>query len=248
MMDPGIRTTFEACLAAVRDGDGHAFQACFREDAEGFSSLAGDLKSPAAFRAALMGLNGRMPGVTIAPIRTYGEGPEMAARMRLSAKGRESEGIFAFRFDSECRIARLIALWDTASLLGGAPPRLPKAADAAVQAYFRTYNEDDEDAHMALISPDLVYFGAVSRMTAEGLETARGIFRTAHERMGLKRFDPTRVFHAGPHLAVLARIHGLGAGGPTEEGVWVFRMDGEGRFDRVSVLWNPGTFLTWSHR
>ncbi len=248
MMDPGIRTTFEACLAAVRNGDAAAFHNAFSGEAEGYSSLAGELKSAAAFRAALMGLNGRMPGVAIAPVRTYGEGPEMAARMRLSAKGRESEGIFAFRFDANCRIARLIALWDPASLLGGPSPRLPKAAEAAVQAYFRTYNDDDEDAHMALISPELVYFGAVSRMTAEGIETARGIFRTAHERMGLKRFEPTRIFHGGPHLAVLARIHGIGAGGPTEEGVWVFRLDDQGRFDRVSVLWNPGTFLTWNHR
>jgi len=248
MMDPAIRTTFDACLAAVRNGDGAAFQARFREDAEGFSNLAGEFQGPAGFRAALMGLNGRVPGVLMEPLRTYGEGPEMAARMRISSRGKETEGIFAFRFDGEGRIARLIALWDPSQVLGGAASRLTHATEVAVQAYFRTYNDDDEAAHMALISPKLVYFGAVSRMTAEGIETARGIFRTAHERMGLKRFDPIRILHGGSHLAVLVRIHGLGAGGPTEEGAWVFRLDDEGRFDRVSVLWNPGTFLTWNHR
>lgn len=248
MLDPAIRTTFEACLAAVRNGEGAAFQACFRGDADGYSSLAGELNSPAAFRAALMGLNGRVIGVRIEATRTYGEGPEMAARMRLSANGRESEGIFAFRFDPEGRIARLIALWEPATLLGVAQAPLPPGTEDSVQTYFRTYNDDDEDAHMALLSPRLVYFGSVSRMTVEGIETARGIFRSARERMGLKRFEPIRIFHAGPHLAVLARIHGLGAGGPTEEGVWIFRVDGEGRFDRVSVLWNPGTFLTWNYR
>lgn len=248
MMDPAIRATFDACLAAVRNGDGAAFQDCFREDAKGFSSLAGELKSPAAFRAALMGLNGRVPEVALEPVRTYGEGPEMAARMRIASRGREGEGVFGFRFDASGRIERLIALWDPAQVLGGTPARLSSTVEASVQAYFRTYNDDDEDAHMALISPQLVYFGSVSRMTVEGIETARGIFRSAHDRMGLKRFEPTRIFHTGPHLAAVARIHGPGAGGPTEEGVWMFRLDDQGRFDHVSVLWNPGTFLTWNHR
>lgn len=172
----------------------------------------------------------------------------MAARMRLSAQGRECEGIFAFRFDPSGQISRLIALWDPAELVGGAKPALPKAVQATVQAYFRTYNDDDEIAHMALIARELVYFGAVSRMTVEGIDSARGIFRTAHERMGLKRFDPLRTFHTGCHVAVLVRIHGIGPGGPTEEGAWIFRMNEAGLLDRVSVLWNPGTFLTWGHR
>lgn len=248
MLDPALQATFEDCLDAMRRGDAPAFQRAFREDAAGFTTLAGELRGAAGFGAALQSLKARWPGLRIEPLRTYGEGPEMAARVRLLADGREAEGVFAFRFDPGGRIERLIALWEPARLLGESPAPLDAATAAMVETYFRTYNADDEAAHMTLASPDLVYFGAVSRMTAEGLETARGIFRSAHDRMGLKRLDPMRLFGAGAHLAVLVRIHGAGAGGPTEEGVWVFRTDGEGRFDRVSVLWNPGTFLTWNHR
>lgn len=248
MLDPALQATFQNCLNAVRGGDIPALESCFREGAEGYASLAGGFRGAAAFGVALKTLFERLPGLTIAPMRTYGEGPEMAARMRLARDGKEAEGIFAFRFDPDGRIARLIALWEPEELLGGPPSGLEPAARAAVEAYFRTYNEDDEDAHMALISPAVVYFGAVSRMTAEGIETARGIFRSAHARMGLKRLDVMRTFSAGPHVAVRVRIQGAGAGGPTEEGVWVLRLDAQQRFDRVSVLWNPGTFLTWSHR
>lgn len=248
MLDAAIQATFETCLDAVRRGDEAAMRNCFREDAEGYTTLGGELRGPESFAGALRAIHGRLPGFRMEPLRTYGEGPEMVARMRLLANGKEAEGLFAFRFDPEGRIARLIVLWEPSELLEVEPSRLGPALQAAVAAYFRTYNDDDEGAHMALVSPDLVYFGAVSRITAEGLETARGIFRTAHDRMGLKRFDPMRVFGTGPHVAVLARIHGAGAGGPTEEGIWVFRFDAKNRFDRVSVLWNPGTFLTWNYR
>ncbi|HET8901856.1 MAG TPA: nuclear transport factor 2 family protein [Holophagaceae bacterium] len=248
MLDPAIQATFETCLGAVRRGDEAAMRSCFREDAEGYTSRVGELRGPAAFAAAIKALHALLPGFRMEPLRTYGEGPEMAARMRLLADGKEAEGLFAFRFDPEGRIARLIVLWEPSELLDAAPGHLDPALRSAVEAYFRTYNDDDVAAHMALVSPDLVYFGAVSRMTAEGIETARGIFRTAHDRMGLKRFEPIRVFGTGPHVAVLARIRGAGAGGPTEEGIWVFRFDAKNRFDRVSVLWNPGTFLTWNHK
>lgn len=248
MMDPAIRATFETCLGAVHSGDSLALEACFRHDAEGYASLAGELQGPAAFRGALESLHARMPGLQMEPLRTYGEGPEMAARMRLTAGGKEAESVFAFRFDPEGRITRLFILWEPAELLGTVPARLDPATEAAVEAYFRTYNEEDEDAHMALVSPQFIYFGAVSRMTVDGIDTARGIFRTAHARMGLKRFDPMRVFGTGLHVAVLVRIHGVGAAGPMEEGIWAFRLDAEHRFDRVSVLWNPGTFLTWNYK
>ena len=248
MLDPAIQATFESCLEAVRKGDLATFESCFQDGAEGYTSLAGELRGPRAFREALRSLNERLPGLRLEPVRTYGEGPEMVARMRLLQGGKEAEGIFAFRFGPDGRIERLVVVWEPANLLDVAPGRLDPAVKRVVETYFRTYNEDDEEAHMALASPSLVYFGAVSRITAEGLATARGIFRGAHDRMGLKRLDIIRIIGTAPHLAVLVRIHGKGPGGPTEEGVWVFRLDGDNRFDRVSVLWNPGTFLTWDHR
>lgn len=245
MMDPAIQATFEACLDAVRRGDAAGFAARFTPEAEGFCSLAGAVAGAGAFGGALEAARQRLPDLEVAPVRTYGEGPELAARLRLGAGGRDGEGVWAFRFDPAGRIERLVCLWDPAELLPAEPATLPPAAAEAVAGYFRTYNAGDEDAHMALLSPELVYFGAVSRMTAEGLETARGIFRSARTRMGLKRFEALRIFGTGPHLAVRVAIHGEGPAGPTEEGIWAFRLDARGRFDRVSILWNPGTFLTW---
>lgn len=245
MIDPALQATFEASLEAVRRGDAAGFQAGFTAEAEGFCSLAGAVAGAGGFGAALSGFRRRLPELEVTPVRTYGEGPELAARLRLGAGGRVAEAVWAFRFDPAGRIERLACLWDPAELLPSDPAVLPAAAAEAVAAYFRTYNAGDEDAHMALLSPELVYFGSVSRMTAEGIETARGVFRSARSRMGLKRFEALRTFGAGPHLAVRVAIHGEGPAGPTEEGIWVFRLDAQGRFDRVSILWNPGMFLAW---
>lgn len=242
MLDPALRTTFEACLDALRGGDRAALEACLEPDAETFDPLEG------ASRAGAAALKARLPDLGLAPLRTYGEGPELAARVRLSGGGREAEGVLAFRFSPEGRVTRLIAFFDPSRLLPAPGMVLEHQREARVIDYFRTYNAEEEDAHMELLSPSVVYFGAVSRMTAEGIGTARGVFRSAHTRMGLKRFDPVRVLSAGPHAAVLVRIHGARPAGPTEEGLWIFRFDAQDRFDRVSVLWNPGSFLSWPPR
>ena len=248
MLDPALRAAFEACLDALRRGDAGALQACFREDSSGFDSLGGAASGASALAGRFAQWPARLPGLSLSPLRTYGEGPELAAQVRLAAGGREADGVLAFRFDAQARLERLVALWEPAELLGLPKSKLRKGEEAAILEYFRTYNADEEDRHMGLISPELIYFGAVSRMTAEGLGTARGIFRSAKDRMGLKRFEPIRTYGAGPYAAVLVRIHGARAGGPTEEGIWLFRFDARGLFDRVSILWNPGAFLAWHPR
>ena len=245
MLDPALRATFEACLDAARRGDAPALAACFSEEVEGQESLSGVTHGAQAFAEALAALRTRIPDLELTPLRTYGEGPELALRLRLSARKGEAEGVWAFRFDGAARITRLVALFEPARLLNVPASSLSKGQEERVIDYFRTYNADEEDAHMSLASPELIYFGAVSRMTAQGLETARGVFRSARTRMGLKRFDPMKVYGAGPYAAVLVRIYGSKPGGPTEEGIWVFRFDAEDRFDRVSILWNPGSFLSW---
>ena len=245
MLDPELRATFEACLDALRRGDGAALEAHCRPDAEGFDSLGGSVSGATAVAGLFAGWPGRRSSLELEPLRSYGEGPELAARVRLVAGGREAEGILAFRFDDAGKVERLVALYDPDRLLDQPGAELSRPQEHAVIEYFRTYNADDEDRHMSLISPSLVYFGAVSRMTAEGIGTARGIFRSARDRMGLKRFDPIRTFGPGPYAAVQVRIHGSKPG-VTEEGVWLFRFDAQDRFDRVSILWNPGAFLAWS--
>jgi ketosteroid isomerase-like protein len=245
MLDPALSAAFEICLDALRRGDRAALEASLAPEAEGYSPLHGPLEGARPVGASLARLMALAPGLEIAPVRTFGEGPELAARAHFRAAGRETDGILAFRFDPSNRITRLLVLFDPARVTEGPEAILDHRREARLVAYFRTYNADDEDGHMALISPDLVYFGSVSRMTAEGLDTARGIFQSAHARMGLKRFDPLRLYAGGDHAAALVQVHGSRPGGPTEEGVWVFRFDAEDRINRVSVLWNPGALLAW---
>ena len=245
MLDPALSAAYEACLDAARRGDRTAMEACLAAEVDGFDPLHGQRSGAAAVAESFAGLAKAMSGLRISPIRTFGEGPELAARARLGAAGREADGILAFRFNPSNQVTRLIALFDPARLTGAPEAILDHRREGRLIEYFRTYNTDEEDAHMALISPDLIYFGSLSRMTADGLETARGIFRSAHARMGLKRFDPLRLFTGGDHAAVLVQVHGARADGPTEEAVWLFRFDREDRFDRVSILWNPGALLAW---
>lgn len=244
MLDPALSDAFEACLDALRRGDRASLEAGLAPEAEGYSPLHGALEGAGAVGASLARLTELAPGLEIAPVRTFGEGPELAARARFRAGGREAEGILAFRFDPGNRITRLLVLFDPARLAGGPEAILDHRREARLVEYFRSYNADEEDAHMALISPDLVYFGSVSRMTAEGLDTARGVFQSAHARMGLKRFDPLRLYAGGDHAAALVQVHGSRADA-TEEGVWVFRFDAQDRINRVSILWNPGVLLAW---
>lgn len=245
MLDPALRAAYETCLDAVRLGDRTALAACLGPEAEGFDPLSGQRVGAADVASSFAAFAEALPGLEIEPLRTYGEGPELAARARLRAGGREAEGILAFRFDPSNRITRLFALFDPARITGAPEAALDHGREGRIVEYFRTYNADDEDAHIALMSPDMVYFGSVSRMTVEGLGTARGVFQSAHSRMGLKRFDPIRLFPGGDHAAALVKVHSARAGGQTEEGIWLFRFDAGHRFDRVSILWNPGAFLTW---
>lgn len=245
MMDPALSATYQACLDALSRGDRSALAALFSEDVEAYGPLSGPKAGRDEAAEAFARLAHGASRVEVAPVRTYGEGPELAAKAVFRADGRETEGILALRFDAGGLITRLILFFDAARIGFPADAALDHRREERITAYFRTYNADDEEAHMALISPDLVYFGSVSRMTVEGLETARGVFQSAHARMGLKRFDPLRLFVGGDHVAALVQVHGARAGGPSEEGVWVFRFDALDRLDRVSVLWNPGPLLAW---
>ena len=244
MLDPAIHSAFNACLDAIRKGDAQAVAACFTEDAEINGSLMGPPRGAAGFAEAASKWLDQLPGLRLEPLRTYGEGPELAAKMRLTWKDRVAESIWAFRFELSGKATRLTTLWEPADILGGSPALLRPTLEAQVVAYYKTYNEDDEEAHVKLLSRDILYFGSVSRLTAEGVDTARGIFKSAHARMGLKHFDLERIYGTGPHLAAQVRMHGTNPGHAPEEGVWVFRVDEQDRFDRVSILWNPGSFLT----
>lgn len=231
MLDHSLQSALDSLLAAYRSGTPSA--ARFAPGAEVVDSCV-----DSALPAHLPGLlRAKLPGLRVELKRTYGEGPELGALLQFSSGERAVEAAWGLRIDGQGRLERFLSLWDPAELLGHGKGGQDPAVKAAVVAYFRTYNDNEEDTHIELLSPKMVYFGSVSRMTGEGRPTGRGVFRGARDHMGLKRLEPLRVFGAGPDLAVRVRV--TGASGRLEEALWLLRLDSQGLFDRVSVLWNP---------
>ncbi len=260
MPDPRIQTTIEAYFCAVSEGDEEAFAACLRPDILFFGSMGGtQLRGIDPLRGAFRALRERFPSLSQRAARTFGEGPEIAVLVDLSfGMDPGMQGLWIFRFDAEARVERLSALWDPQRVqlrkarwdldpevdftTGSMDPALQSVMDN----YFETFNQGDEGRHVSLYSPEVAYFGSVSRMTAAGIATMRGVFRGARESFGIRRLTPTHYFGRRQEVAVLVKIAGAGAGGPETpetEGVWGFRFDDHLRIERMSVLWNASDFL-----
>jgi hypothetical protein len=172
------------------------------------------------------------PGLQAQVLRRFGGGPELALLMDVGGE----EQLWAFRFDDEGRVEHISILRE------GGPGTLAAGCATVVDGYFRTYNEDDEEGHMALLSPDLLYFGSVSRITSVGLPTARGVFRGARESMGIHRLRTGRWFGRDHDAAVLVKLAKEDPVAPEADGAWIFHFDAAPRVDRLSLLWNPEGF------
>ncbi len=72
-----------------------------------------------------------------------------------------------------------------------------------VDTYFRTLNERNEDAHVALYDPEVAFFGSVSGLADSGLATVRAILRTAFSTYGVRAVNPRKTFGRWPEFAVV---------------------------------------------
>ncbi|HJW09642.1 MAG TPA: hypothetical protein VJ483_08420 [Holophagaceae bacterium] len=235
MLDPRLRDSIEAYLRACEWAESEDLQRLLAPDVQTFDGHRGRWhEGIAAHQAALRAQAEERPGLQFRLLHTYGQGPEVVAKVSLGPE----EGLWAFRFREDGLLERITALHESKG------KDLAPGCDEAIEAYFRTYNEDREDEHMALLNPDLVYFGSVSRLTAVGLPTARGIFRGARDIMGVHRIRRTRTFGQGRDAGVLIRLAKADPKAEEAEGALIFHFDKHAKVARLSVMWNPEGFLT----
>lgn len=110
------------------------------------------------------------------------------------------------------------------------------------EAYFRTFNAGDEEAHRALWGPDLDYFSSTVRTSVQGLGSLRGVWKAIREGVGIRRIEPKKWFGDLPERAVLVSFQGEG-GKPSVEAMMVFRFDEANLISHLSVHWDPVAFL-----
>ncbi|HJU84518.1 MAG TPA: nuclear transport factor 2 family protein [Holophagaceae bacterium] len=237
MLDPGINVALQAFLQACETGDESPLAPHLASEVDSFDGWTGRRhRSPSSLGLVMRRWRERLPGLRCSLAATYGEGPEIVARVELGSPVGDIPSLWAFRFNGAGRVERLGLYLDQG-------PALEPGCVATLEAYARTFNEDQEDAHMALLSPEVLYFGSVSRMTAVGIPTARGVFRGAREVMGVHRFDLQRVFGRGRDAAVLIRLVRERPVPNEAEGVLVFRFGPAAEVEQISILWNPAGFL-----
>ncbi len=257
MLDSHLQATIDTYFRAVSCGDEETFAACLAPEVLFSGSLSAvQGRGHDALRGAYRTLRSHYPDLRQEPYQTFGVGPEVAVLVDLyfDENSRAGHGgIWLFHFDSKGRVERLTELWDAQPmLLQGhrfqaaadlAPAQVEAQILAVLKAYFQTFNAGDEEAHMALFSPEVAYYGSVSRIASAGTATVRGIFRSARDTVGIRRLIPLQVLGRRDQLAVLLTMDKEDAAGSTDQGVWVFRFDDRDRIDGLSVLWNPGAFV-----
>jgi len=95
---------------------------------------------------------------------------------------------------------------------------------------------------MAHFSPDVVYFGSMSRHIITGVASIRGLFKGGHEIMHIQRLAPLRCYGRSRELAIQLEMR-TEKGQLVSDGVWALRFDDRLRVERISILVNPSEFL-----
>lgn len=107
-----------------------------------------------------------------------------------------------------------------------------------LRTFFDTHNGSDEKAHLALLHPDVGFYGAASQMRSTGFASYLGIWRGA-KGLGVRRAVPLRVYGLWPEVAMLVRLEFDPARGRDVDSIWHFAFAPDGRVRELSILWNP---------
>jgi hypothetical protein len=116
-------------------------------------------------------------------------------------------------------------------------------AERYIKTYFDSFNQGDEEAHLAQMREGAEYFGSGTQVIAMDVLTARRIYRSTREIFGVRRIEPLATFGEFPRFAVRALIHGNRGPGHVAEVVFVFHLDEQGQLISLWALWNPAPFL-----
>jgi len=108
-----------------------------------------------------------------------------------------------------------------------------------IQRFFATHDAGREAEHMALVDPDVSYYGSVFGREARGQAAYLGIFRSVHRDLGIARRRPVKVFGQWPEVAVLVEFHWAPPREGFVEAVVRLGFTPEGRIRLIQVLWDP---------
>lgn len=256
-MDPKTRSTLDTYFRTYNTDEEAAHQALWAPEMAFFGSLIrAEVQGPGSTKGVFKAVRDGMGMRRLHPLRWFGDTPQVAVLSTFQGvRGHPSqEGVLLFKFDAQGLIERLAAHWDPGTFLKG--KERPEAAilprielrdkDPRVQAtlktYFQTFNTGDEAQHYSVVHPDMIFFGSLSHMETEGLASAKGVFRSVRESLGIRTFEPQRYFGDYPEVTVLLDLC-REAGQGKAEAMMTFRFDEIGRITRITVLWNPLPFL-----
>lgn len=251
-MLPPLPPTLQACLAAANAGDEEAYLACVDESTVFYGGITGlEHTGLAAIRGAFRAGQDLLRHPTFLPLRYFGDELEGALKLRYTmegGRGASLEGIWHVRFAPSGRFQFLSLIWNPTSLLGDPPSsetlNLSPEAQAILAAYFATYNAGDDAAHIALMAPDIVYWGSGSKIVASGTLDAQSISRGARQVFRVGRLEPLAWFGKGSAVAIETRFHHAEIPGRTALAMIVIRLDDHHRIRRLNILWKPTELLS----
>ncbi|HJW33728.1 MAG TPA: nuclear transport factor 2 family protein [Holophagaceae bacterium] len=110
-----------------------------------------------------------------------------------------------------------------------------------VQACLAAIESENPAGFRACFAPQARFFGTWISTEIQGLDYIQWAFRAALEVMPGLRVVPLETHGDDVELGVSAQM--ILRDGRTTEGLWVFKLDAEGRIDRLAVLWDPATLL-----
>jgi hypothetical protein len=256
-MDPKTRSKLDAYFHTFNTDDDVAHQALWAPDMAFFGSLIkATVQGPGSTKGVFKAVRDGMGMRRMRPIRWFGDAPQVGVLTTFEGvRGEPSqEGALLFKFDGQGLIERLAAHWDPGAFLKAKerpgepmPPRVAleekdPRVKATLNTYFRTFNDGDEAQHYSVVHPDMVFFGSLSHVETEGLASAKGVFRSVRESLGIRTFEAKRYFGDYPEVTVLLDLC-REAGRGKAEAMMTFRFNEAGLVTRITVLWNPLPFL-----
>lgn len=239
-----FHATLDAYISATRAGDSEAYARCLAPEVSLYGSLTGTrLHGIAAVKGAFTAGGAILGFQHIKGFQVYGHGPEVALITPIQRpQDAEPFGFLTLlRMDDQARIVDIRLLWDPRRALlessqREAPPTRPEVA-----FFFELFNAGNPEGILALLSPDVRYFGTLLGHTATGGAAIRDILALARETLAIVRLTPLQVFGHGDHLGVLVEL--MNTRGAVAQGVFGFVFESDGKVAEVSILWDPRPFL-----
>lgn len=249
-MSAPIPPTLRACLEAAHAGDEAGYLACVGEDTVFYGGITGlEHMGIGAILGAFRAGQDLLRRPAIRGLDYYGDAVEGALRVRYTAfegRGPSLEGFWHVRFSPEGRIQGLALIWNPSALLADPPSQetlhLPEGHRTTLEAYFQTFNEGQDGAHLALLDPAVTLWGSGSHVQAQGISDSWTFLKAARTVFHVHRIEPREWFGKGSRVAVVGHL----LGGPESRATpaaWIFHLGPDHRIRHLSVLWRPTDLL-----